>query len=61
MTFRKEPAMSELKLREHGWTETPDGWLYPQSTMHNPVTLEDALKIDNIIFNLWSDEDGHGN
>lgn len=51
-------VMDENTLREHGWTETPDGWLYPKSTMHNPVPLADALKIDNIIFNLWSNEDG---
>lgn len=44
-------------LIARGWTETPEGWLYPQSTMHNPIPLCDALKIDNIIFNLWSNED----
>ena len=39
-------------LRHAGWLEQSDRWYLPKSTMGNPVSLLDAIKINNVI-NSW--------
>lgn len=38
------------ELTESGWEQHgPYHWRYPNSTMHNPIPIEDAIKINNIL------------
>lgn len=47
-------------LISHGWQKMPDGWYLPGGTMHQSVTREDAIKLDNIL-QKWGQDAQAGN
>lgn len=49
----QSPSPELLELEEKGWVRVDDGWYLPKSTMHNPVTYQDALTMQKVL-NEWS-------
>ena len=60
MEENQSPSPELLELEAKGWKSNAEGWYLPNSTMHNPVTYQDALTMQKVL-NEWNVESSKRN
>ena len=55
MSENQSPSQELLDLERMGWQRCDDGWYLPKSTMHNPVTYQDAITMNKVLME-WAEE-----